>query len=78
MAKGTPGLLGLIDAYDNEQQRRIAQLEEKLEAGRVMINNLTTLLMSVTEANERKTLELILAGRYDGLAPSNQEKAPAQ
>ena len=60
-------LLEVLDQMDRDRDRYVKELEELLKFERKRNAELTDLLMKATVANERKQLELILAGHFDGL-----------
>lgn len=69
-------LLKMIDAYDREREAYIDLLEAKLAEAREQNNRLTDLMMAATAANERKTLQLILAGHFDNLVKKEGATTP--
>ena len=67
-------LLKILEQMDQDRERYIYELEGKLKAERTRNAELTNLLMAATASNERKQLELILAGHFDGLRSKPQEE----
>jgi len=59
------GLLQIINQYDREQTAYIHKLETQLAEERERNVELTSLLINSTMLNERKQLQLILAGHFD-------------
>jgi hypothetical protein len=63
-------LLTLIADYDRDREAYIADLERQLLEERTRYTECQTLLMRATATNERKTLDLILAGHFDRKEPT--------
>ena len=67
------GLLAMLEKYDLQRERDIAELEHELNEAHKKINELTSLLMSATAASDRKTLDLIMSGHFDSLRKTQDD-----